>query len=604
MCTKKIVVVSLSVLACAAGTARAQWTTAGSTIYYNAGRVGVGIASPTGFFHAVGSTGLGTVRAENDGNGPALCGWSRGTTGFTQGVWAQAHSTGSYAVMGWATNSSGLTVGVYGQSDSPTGYAGLFKGGQFGVYGWPTASTGSTVGVWGQVSSASGWGGVFKGGKYGVWGEVSDSNSYSGYFLGGMMYTNGSFGIGTLSPTSPLTVFASTGSAIYSRITNGTAIQAETTGTNSVAVRGNGLATSGSNAGVQGTTDSTNGVGVQGIATTSTGPTTGVLGQSASSGGIGVAGEASSSTGACIGVSGRTDGGNDAAGVFGAAFGSSGADYGVWGVSFSPSGTGVRGEASGGSSSNAVVGVHSGTAGAAVYGEFNGTPSAGSYGVLGVETSGTGFAVYADGRFGASGTKNFQIDYPLDPANKVLNHFSVESPEPYLIYRGNAVLDDRGEAVVDLPEYFEAVNRDFQYQLTPIGAPALVYIASEVENNHFRIAGGHPGMKVSWTVTGVRNDRFVQAHPMADVEVKPAALRGRYISPELYGMPAQAGYHAAPQAILPEFAKLSASRVGAPAVRGPIPGKTAQPAAKAATPEPMIPPSAQQIMPMPSGAGN
>jgi hypothetical protein len=29
--------------------------------------------------------------------------------------------------------------------------------------------------------------------------------------------------------------------------------------------------------------------------------------------------------------------------------------------------------------------------------------------------------------------------------------------------------DANGEAVVELPEWFEALNRDFRYQLTPIG---------------------------------------------------------------------------------------------------------------------------------------
>jgi hypothetical protein len=55
-----------------------------------------------------------------------------------------------------------------------------------------------------------------------------------------------------------------------------------------------------------------------------------------------------------------------------------------------------------------------------------------------------------------------------------------------------------GEAVVQLPDWFETLNADFRYQLTAIGAPGPnLYIAQEVQGNSFRLAGGSPGMKVS-----------------------------------------------------------------------------------------------------------
>jgi trimeric autotransporter adhesin len=95
-------------------------------------------------------------------------------------------------------------------------------------------------------------------------------------------------------------------------------------------------------------------------------------------------------------------------------------------------------------------------------------------------------------------------------------------------------LDSKGEAEVTLPEWFEALNRDFRYQLTCIGGFASVYIAQEIENNVFRIAGGTPGLKVSWQVTGVRHDPYAEAH-RSPVEVeKPVAGRGQYLHPELY----------------------------------------------------------------------
>ena len=70
------------------------------------------------------------------------------------------------------------------------------------------------------------------------------------------------------------------------------------------------------------------------------------------------------------------------------------------------------------------------------------------------------------------------------------------------IYNGNVMLDENGEAVVELPEWFEALNRDFRYQLTCIGGFSPVYVASEIADNRFKIAGGKQGLKVSWQVTG------------------------------------------------------------------------------------------------------
>ncbi len=111
----------------------------------------------------------------------------------------------------------------------------------------------------------------------------------------------------------------------------------------------------------------------------------------------------------------------------------------------------------------------------------------------------------------AAQTKQFKIDHPLDPENRYLTHTSVESPEMKNVYDGVVRLDENGEAVVEMPEWFEALNGDFRYQLTAIGAPAPdLYVAEEIQDNRFRIAGGSPGMKVSWQVTGIRHDPWAQ----------------------------------------------------------------------------------------------
>jgi len=137
-----------------------------------------------------------------------------------------------------------------------------------------------------------------------------------------------------------------------------------------------------------------------------------------------------------------------------------------------------------------------------------------------------------------AGVKDFKIDHPLDPTNKYLYHASVESSEMMNIYTGNAILDNSGEAVVSLPKWFEALNRDYRYQLTAIGAAAPnLHVAKEISNHQFSIAGGAPGMKVSWQVTGVRHDAYAKTHPLV-VEVKKSEKeRGHYLHPDAYGEP-------------------------------------------------------------------
>src|SRR5262249_62027802 len=101
--------------------------------------------------------------------------------------------------------------------------------------------------------------------------------------------------------------------------------------------------------------------------------------------------------------------------------------------------------------------------------------------------------------------KLFRTDQPLDPANKSLSHASVESPDLKTFYDGIAELDSNGEAVVELPEWFESLNKDFRYQLTGIGGFAPIYIAEEITHNRLKNPCGQPGMKVCWQVTRVRH---------------------------------------------------------------------------------------------------
>lgn len=136
----------------------------------------------------------------------------------------------------------------------------------------------------------------------------------------------------------------------------------------------------------------------------------------------------------------------------------------------------------------------------------------------------------------------FKIDHPLEPENKYLNHSFVESPDMMNVYNGNVVLDAFGEAWVEMPEWFETLNRGFRYQLTPIGAPAPnLHIAKEMEGNRFKIGGGATGLKVSWQVTGIRQDPWANANRPAVEEDKTDTEIGHYLHPELHGQPEEKG---------------------------------------------------------------
>ncbi len=170
-----------------------------------------------------------------------------------------------------------------------------------------------------------------------------------------------------------------------------------------------------------------------------------------------------------------------------------------------------------------------------------------NYGVYAHTYSSAGYAIYANGRSATTGTKSFVIDHPLDPENKVLNHFCTEAPEPLNAYSGNIVTDERGYATVQLPEYFGSINKDFRYQLTVLDGGddfVQVKVSKRIQGNQFTIRTSQAAVEVSWRVEGVRNDRWVQQRGFKTEEAKPTAHRGKYIEPALYGLPEDRGIHA------------------------------------------------------------
>ncbi len=112
------------------------------------------------------------------------------------------------------------------------------------------------------------------------------------------------------------------------------------------------------------------------------------------------------------------------------------------------------------------------------------------------------------------------------------------------IYNGIVTLDEQGQATVKMPDWFEALNSDYRYQLTSIGKsmPDL-YIAQEIIDLKFKIAGGLAGQKVSWMVTGIRQDAYAKAHRMPVEKDKTSEEKGKYIHPELFGQPEEMSVH-------------------------------------------------------------
>ncbi len=199
---------------------------------------------------------------------------------------------------------------------------------------------------------------------------------------------------------------------------------------------------------------------------------------------------------------------------------------------------GIYGEGGGGTNNNyGVYGVGLGQSGSsystAIYGDDNGSAT-------------NNYAGWFSGDVHISGTLSksggtFKIDHPQDPANKYLVHSFVESPDMMNIYNGNITTNTDGLAVVELPSYFDALNIDFRYQLTVIGTFAQAIIMDEISGNSFTIQTDKPNVKVSWQVTGVRNDAWAQENRVKVEVDKGSVEKGLYMHPELFGKSADMG---------------------------------------------------------------
>jgi hypothetical protein len=386
---------------------------------------------------------------------------------------------------------TGVIPAVLGQSTAGTGVRGNSDSG-FGVFG----SSGTGDGARGLSESGNGLFGFSQNGN----GVRGDSGAGSAAGVAGFNSGGGGNGVlGRAFTGTGVRGISSTGFGVFGSSETFTAVEARSntgfgifgSSNTNTGIHGQ----SGSGTGVFGSTNASGSAGVHGMNT---------------AGGVGVLGQASAAVGV-LGVSDHTFGAGVAGHITSDGIGATGQSangLGVFGATNSGIGVFAQSEAGG----TALLSLVSGLAGHFV----------GDVIVTGVLSKGGGA---------------FKIDHPLDPANKYLSHSFVESPDMLNIYTGNVITDDNGDAIVTLPDYFTTLNRNFRYQLTVIGQFAQAIVADEIVNHRFTIKTDKPRVKVSWQVTGIRQDAWANKHRIKVEEEKPDAERGYFLHPELYDQP-------------------------------------------------------------------
>ncbi|HKE01391.1 MAG TPA: hypothetical protein VKE69_10310 [Planctomycetota bacterium] len=303
----------------------------------------------------------------------------------------------------------------------------------------------------------------------------------------------------------------------------GAALAVTTSGADGIAVSGEATATTGATFGVRGESSATSGAGVLGSTDASGANAAGVRGETSGGQGAGVVGRALATSGAGYGVFGEANGSGSA--VVGWAHGNSNISHGIVGNAYGSDGSGVVGwsaHQSGvwGMGGNTGVKAEGTSYGLWAQGGFAGVnaraTSTGTYaviatqlattgvgyGVLGQTQSPSGWGVYSDGKFGATGSKSFIQPHPTDPSREI--HFTcLEGNESGTYFRGTSKVVG-GVAIVDVPEEFRLVSEGsgLTVQLTAVGKLAVLC----VESSDLRriVVRGSEDVEFSYFVNGVR----------------------------------------------------------------------------------------------------
>ncbi len=478
------------------------------------------------------------LTGQSDGTGSGVVGIHSATTGTAAGVHGETNSedVSAYGVVGIVTsaNAGDFSAGVRGINNG-TGALGV------GVYG---SQEGAGWGVYGTSPDGTG----VLGRSTNLWGVAGYSDSGTGVVGTSVSRTAGEFYIANSANAWDALIATTSG--------GGRALRASASGSGGVALieatapANNSTAMSVTHAGIG-----------SGIAVTLSNAASDARGIDVSHAGIGTGIFAStmhnSVWGMCQSTSAAAILGDSQTGetVVGRCSNGGNGVGAVVGRQDGPLGYGVRGFITDPVGGIAVLGQSGISGGTGNAGRFENVNAANASDALVASTAhptanafhaitpgGGGKAGQFDGNVDVTGTLTkgggaFKIDHPLDPENKYLYHSFVESPDMKNIYDGVVQLDSDGEATIILPDWFAALNRDFRYQLTAIGAPAPgLHIAQEITDNQFRIAGGQAAMKVSWQVTGIRHDAYANAHRIPLEVEKPAAQRGKYLHAAEYEM--------------------------------------------------------------------
>jgi hypothetical protein len=440
------------------------FTLNGQNAVYTQGNVGVGTITPTAKLEVeslAAFTSVGILGRTAADAGVGVSGlYTAGTNGAA--IQAEASATTGIATGVKVFHRSNAGAGILVQT---TGQAGTTRA----IDVLNNSTTGTGIRVVSNPTSGS------------TVGISAINNSPDGIAIhgSGLAAANGSFAVGVKGETgSPggygvwavnnTTTGQGSARAIYATTSGGTgtAIEARATGVN--------------------------GTGLLGVSTTTNGAGLGVYGHSSSSIGSGVRGISASTNGG-MGVSGSAD---DTTGI------------------------GVAGDGSVGSQGTSVASFGAGALG------LHSHPTYAGYGVRGYSGSANllAFAVYASGRFGASGTKAFLNPHPEDPA-RVVQFVCLEGNESGTYFRGTGRLVN-GAAEIPIPEEWRHVSEaeGITVQVTP---RAMAVLCVPIATRERIVVKGQPDCEFHYLVNGVRRG-FAKYEPY---------LENHAFRPEVRGVP-------------------------------------------------------------------